>query len=208
MKKNSIVMFLTLAFYTSLFAQQKEHFHFGFYGGINYSRFTDVPNMIERRTQKGLLGLNGGVIGQYNLNSKWAINLMTGLNSKGSKWDGSNKAGWQLYYLSVVPQISYNFKSFFAELGPDIAFNIAENLQQPNGKWIKPVLPFMDKTDLALQLGFGKKINNHSSIVLRASNSLTNIVDLNITDEQGALTGEQGFIKNLVFQLAYQHFIF
>lgn len=207
MKKNSIAMFLTLAFYTSLFAQQKERFHFGLYGGVNYARFTDVPNVLEQGTQKGLFGVNGGVIGQYKLNSKWAINLMTGLNSKGSKWDGSSKAGWQLYYLSVVPQISYNFKSFFAELGPDIAFKMAEKIQQPNRKWVKPTNSIMNNTDLALQVGLGKKINNHSSIVLRASNSLVNAADLNFTDEQGVLIG-QGAFKNLAFQLAYQHFIF
>lgn len=207
MKKNKIALFLTLAFYTSLFAQQKDNFHFGFYGGGNFSRFTDVPNLPDFDNQKGLFGINGGVIGQYELNSKWAINLMTGANSKGSKWGSSDKPGWQTYYLSVIPQVSYSFKSFFAELGPDIAFKMAEKVRASNGKWIKPSVSVMKNTDLALQIGLGRKLSNHSSIVVRASNSLINASELKFTDETGNFIG-QGSFKNLVFQLSYQHFIF
>lgn len=209
MKKNILSYTFLLFVLTNLFAQKEDKFRFGYYGGINLAFLKNSDDFIVNAKQKGLFSLHGGTIAQYNINSDWAINFLTGLNTKGAKWNdiwSNSSTAWRLHYFSFIPQIRHNFKIMYFELGTELSRLVLHSNKEFNGKWSKETFPFVKKRDIAMQIGLGFKLNQQSSLVLSCSRSLLNISDSFPGDFGNFETND--YYKNLVFQLSYQQFVF
>lgn len=214
MKKNIHLLSFLLFISTFLFAQKEEKFRFGFYGGGTYSHLKNTDDYTVAEYQKGLLCLHGGVIGQCEINPQWAVNLMTGMNMKGSKWETgvdlfSSERAWRLYYFSLIPQVRYKYHFIFFEFGPEFSHLVLHSAKEFGGEWSKETFPFVKKRDVAMQIGMGIKINRQSYIVLRFSRSM-----LNISDSFPGSIGNFGnfesndYFKNQLLQISFQNFAF
>ncbi len=191
------------------YAQEKS---FGFYGGANYSYFTNVLKPIppdatfEAPIQNGLIGFHFGVLGQKKINSYFSINGTLGFSQKGAKYTGFNKKDL-LNYVNFATNARFDYKRFFVEAGPEFGF-LANSQTFVNGKEIRLFNFFDQKFDVLANFGIGAWLTKTTSISFRLSKGFLNTAKINLTDDNGTPIGTGSFFKNLTYQVSVCQMVF
>ncbi len=124
MKKVLLVAILALSVAITANAQLK----IGVKAGANFAGVNDSETNMT-------IGFTGGVLGQFKLSDKWAIQPEVLFNMQGAKYSGSIDQTWRLNYIAVPVMAQYNvFKGLSVELGPQFGFLITSKSKYSGSK--------------------------------------------------------------------------
>ena len=210
------ILFLTLALCVSVTFSQETRFSFGVKAGSNISNINDTSQT------KYKVGFVGGVFANYKILPSLSLQPEVLYSMQGYKsnitgdYGGSPVAytdNVKMDYISVPVMVQYTYRGFYAEAGPQFAFNVKNSLDyEVSLSYFGNKVTYSDKLkniakdfDFAIGVGLGYHIpNTKFSIGARYTFSLTSYYT-----DGGSTSGGYNFIdhdsgnpKNRVYSLS------
>jgi opacity protein-like surface antigen len=185
---------LTAAFllFSVAHSQEKKEIYFGIKAGLNLCSITNADQ--DGVNSSTLVGFHVGVLGEFMLGDKFAIQPELLYSTQGVKLDfEGDKGDLKMDYVTIPLMAKYYVvESFSVELGPQIGFLTAA--KATSGGESIDVKDSMKTTDFGLNFGVGYNITENFNMGLR--------YNLGLTQVQKDLVAGESASKNSVFQIA------
>ena len=185
---------LTVAFllFSVAHSQDKKEIYFGVKAGLNLCSITNANQ--DGVSSSTLVGFHVGVLGEFMLGDKFAIQPELLYSTQGVKLDFSGEKGdLKMDYVTIPIMAKYYVAPAFSiELGPQIGF--LTSAKATSGGESIDVKDSMKTTDFGLNFGLGYNFTENFNAGLRYNMGLTQL--------QKDLASGESASKNSVFQLA------
>jgi len=185
---------LTVAFllFSVAHSQDKKEIYFGVKAGLNLCSITNANQ--DGVSSSTLVGFHVGVLGEFMLGEKFAIQPELLYSTQGVKLDFSGEKGdLKMDYVTIPIMAKYYVAPAFSiELGPQIGF--LTSAKATSGGQSTDVKDAMKTTDFGLNFGLGYNFTENFNAGLRYNMGLTQL--------QKDLASGESASKNSVFQLA------